>query len=164
MPRQSRKRLVREPSGRSSAPAGQVDAEKTATQRLDKWLWFARFARTRSLAARLVEDGKVRVNREKILKPAQNVRAGDVITAAIGGRVRVMRITAPGARRGPAEEARALYEDLTPPAEPATSEKTPARPTRAPGAGRPTKRERRKLDAARAEAGHDASLWSKNVD
>nr|WP_119062659.1 RNA-binding S4 domain-containing protein [Dichotomicrobium thermohalophilum] len=122
-------------------------------QRLDKWLWFARFARTRSLAARLVEDGKVRVNREKILKPAQSVRPGDVITAAIGGRVRIVRIADPGARRGPAQEARALYEDLTPPAEPQTggSERTATAPTRAPGAGRPTKRERRKLDAARAQ-------------
>jgi ribosome-associated heat shock protein Hsp15 len=152
VPRQARKRATRPPEKPETALGPQAD--ETATQRLDKWLWFARFARTRSLAARLVEDGKIRVNREKILKPAQSVRAGDVITAAIGGRVRVVRIAAPGARRGPAEEARTLYEDLTPPAEPANAnaENASAAPARAPGAGRPTKRERRRLDAARTQA------------
>lgn len=152
MPRHDRKR-----SDRPDAAAGcQTDQPELPTQRLDKWLWFARLVRTRSLAARLVEDGKIRVNREKVLKPAQNVRPGDVITAAVGGRVRVVRIAEPGQRRGPAQEARTLYEDLTPPAEPANAEpeKMATAPTRASGAGRPTKRERRKLDAARARTGN----------
>jgi len=133
-------------------PAGPA-ADPAPAQRLDKWLWFARFAKTRTLAARLVEDGKVRVNREKILKPAQTVRAGDVITAAVGGRVRVVKIADAGVRRGPAEEARGLYDDLTPPQEPNGSNPgaTPP-PARATGTGRPTKRERRQLDAARAQA------------
>lgn len=151
MPRQDRKRPVRP----EAAATSETDQPEIPTQRLDKWLWFARLARTRSLAARLVEGGKIRVNREKVLKPAQNVRAGDVVTAAVGGRVRVLRIAEPGQRRGPAQEARTLYEDLTPPAEPANAEpeKLATTPTRASGAGRPTKRDRRKLDAARAQTG-----------
>jgi len=158
VPRQGRKRATRPQQAKPEPEAArQADPQEPPTQRLDKWLWFARFARTRSLAARLVEGGKVRVNREKTLKPAQNVRPGDVITAAVGGRVRVVRITEPGTRRGPAEEARGLYDDLTPPDEtPQPAAETA--PARAPGAGRPTKRERRKLDAARAGAGEGGPL------
>ncbi len=85
------------------------------TQRLDKWLWHARIVKTRSLAAQFVEQGKFRINREKILKPAYAVKNGDVITAAIFGRVRVLRIAGFSARRGAAAEAQALYVDLTPP-------------------------------------------------
>jgi ribosome-associated heat shock protein Hsp15 len=85
------------------------------TQRLDKWLWHARIVKTRSLAAQFVEQGKFRINREKILKPAYAVKSGDVITAAIFGRVRVLRIAGFSARRGPVSEAQALYVDLTPP-------------------------------------------------
>ena len=85
------------------------------TQRLDKWLWHARIVKTRSLAAQFVEQGKFRINREKILKPAHAVKNGDVITAAIFGGVRVLRIAGFSTRRGPAAEAQALYVDLTPP-------------------------------------------------
>lgn len=81
-------------------------------QRIDKWLWHARFLKTRGLASRLVSDGKVRVNREKIAKPSHAVRPGDVITTTIAGRVRVARILAIGERRGPPAEARTLYQDL----------------------------------------------------
>jgi len=85
------------------------------TQRLDKWLWHARIVKTRSLAAQFVEQGKFRVNREKVLKPAHMVKTGDVITAAIFGRVRVLRIAGFSARRCPAAEAQTLYVDMTPP-------------------------------------------------
>ena len=84
-----------------------------ALQRLDKWLWFARLAKSRTLAARLVEDGHVRVNRVKAEKPAVTVKPGDVLTLSLGLQIRVLRITAPGTRRGPAAEARGLYEDVT---------------------------------------------------
>jgi len=155
LPPPSRKRRAQQPDSfraDDDAPEDTASREKTPAQRLDKWLWFARFARTRTLAARLVEGGKVRVNREKILKPAQNVKMGDVITAAVGGRVRVARITSPGVRRGPADEARGLYEDLTPALDEENADGES--PTgRAAGGARPTKRERRKLDAARARAG-----------
>jgi ribosome-associated heat shock protein Hsp15 len=92
------------------------------TLRLDKWLWHARIVKTRSLAAQLVTQGKCRVNREKVVKPAFAIKSGDVITAAIHNRVRVLQIVACGARRGPANEAQMLYIDLTPPpADPRTA-------------------------------------------
>jgi ribosome-associated heat shock protein Hsp15 len=81
-------------------------------QRLDKWLFFARLVKSRSLAQKLVLAGAVRVNREKILNAARLVRPGDVLTVAVAREVRVLRILDPGARRGPAPEARRLYEDL----------------------------------------------------
>ena len=84
-------------------------------QRLDKWLWFARIVKSRTLAAQLVEDGKVRINRAKAAKPAQAVRPNDVLTIVIRGGVQVIRVVAPGARRGPPAEARLLYELLSPP-------------------------------------------------
>jgi ribosome-associated heat shock protein Hsp15 len=93
--------------------AGTEDVKET--QRLDKWLWHARIIKTRTLAAQFVEQGKFRINREKILKPAHAVKAGDVITAAIFGRVRVLRIAGFSGRRGPAAEAQTLYVDLSPP-------------------------------------------------
>lgn len=83
------------------------------TQRIDKWLFFARMVKSRSLAAKIVAGGQVRINREKVIKPATEVAAGDVVTLAIHGRVRVLRIVAPGVRRGPASEAELLYEDLS---------------------------------------------------
>jgi ribosome-associated heat shock protein Hsp15 len=88
--------------------------------RLDKWLWQARFAKTRSVAAQLCASGKLRVNHEIIGKPHRLVRIGDVLTFPAGGQVRIVKIAALGSRRGPAEEARRLYEDLAPPS-PATA-------------------------------------------
>jgi ribosome-associated heat shock protein Hsp15 len=89
-----------------------VTAEK---QRIDKWLWFARLVRTRSLAARLVSEGQVRQNRVKVAKPSHEVAVGDVLTVALYGRVRVLRVCAMAARRGPASAAQRLYEDLAMP-------------------------------------------------
>ena len=83
--------------------------------RLDKWLWHARITKTRSLAAKLVETGQVRVNHRKIEKPAHDVRPGDIITVAVHDAIRVLRVIAPGARRGPASEARELYEEIEAP-------------------------------------------------
>lgn len=124
----------------------------SVTQRLDKWLWFARVIRTRTLAAGLVTDGRVRVNRERTLKPSQTVRPGDVITVAVASHVRVLQVVAPGERRGPAEEAQTLYLDLTPP-KPSSAEDAGQmeRSTgqRDFGSGRPTKRDRRAIDRLR---------------
>jgi ribosome-associated heat shock protein Hsp15 len=83
------------------------------TQRLDKWLWFARITKSRTLAAQLLQDGKVRVNRARAGKPSHTVRSGDVLTIAVRGRVQVLRVVAPGERRGPPEEARQLYDVVT---------------------------------------------------
>jgi ribosome-associated heat shock protein Hsp15 len=85
-------------------------------QRLDKWLWFARVARTRSLAARLVAEGHVRLNARRIETPAKGVVPGDVLTIALERHVRVLRVVAPGARRGGFTEASLLFEELPEPA------------------------------------------------
>ncbi|MBL8905083.1 MAG: RNA-binding S4 domain-containing protein [Rhizobiales bacterium] len=83
--------------------------------RIDKWLWHARITKTRTLAARLIESGRVRVNHRKILKPAQDVAPGDVITIAVHDRIRILKVTAPGLRRGPAIEAHQLFEEIEAP-------------------------------------------------
>lgn len=82
--------------------------------RLDKWLWHARFFKTRSLAAKQVGAGHVRVNSDKVSKPAHGVKLGDVLTFAQGRRIRVVEVRAFGERRGPAPEAQTLYLDLNP--------------------------------------------------
>ncbi len=84
-------------------------------QRIDKWLWFARMVKTRTLAAAIVSQGQVRLNKVKVAKPAQEVGPGDIITLAIHGRVRVLKVVGIGARRGPASEAQTLYEDMAAP-------------------------------------------------
>lgn len=81
-------------------------------QRLDKWLWCARFMRARSDCARLVGQGSVRINRQATDKPHARLRVGDVLTLPMRGEVRVVRVIALGRRRGPASEARLLYEEL----------------------------------------------------
>ncbi|KPP93722.1 MAG: ribosome-associated heat shock protein Hsp15 HslR [Rhodobacteraceae bacterium HLUCCA08] len=88
-----------------------TDAAETI--RLDKWLWQARFFKTRGLATRLVGAGRVRVDGQPVSKPARAVGPGAVLTFPQGDQVRVVRVLACGLRRGPAPEARALYEDLT---------------------------------------------------
>ena len=81
-------------------------------QRLDKWLWFARFAKTRTLAAKLVGGGFVRVNGQRVDNAAKAVAVGDVLTIAVQRTTAVVRIEDLGERRGPAPEARLLYSDL----------------------------------------------------
>lgn len=115
-------------------------------QRIDKWLFFARVVKSRSLAARLAQAGRVRVNRSKIDQPAHAIRIGDVLTISLDRRVLVYKVLDTGRRRGPAAEARLLYDDLTPPAPSSGREPPAAPPFRPPGAGRPTKKERRALE------------------
>ena len=93
-----------------------TDACTMLGQRLDKWLWCARLVKTRTLAARLIEAGKIRINGERTLKVSRPVRAGDVVTgiSAGAGRLFVVRVAGEAERRGPATVARTLYEDLTP--------------------------------------------------
>ncbi len=130
-------------------------ADEVTCLRLDKWLWFARFFKTRTLATRFVQSGKLRINKQPVSKPHHPVRPGDVLTFALRGGVKIIEIKALGLRRGPAPEARALYEDLSPPpvrsagqtAEPATVAPRP------PGTGRPTKRQRRDTDRFKGDAG-----------
>ncbi|ABS13852.1 MULTISPECIES: RNA-binding S4 domain-containing protein [Brucella] len=121
-----------------------------ARQRIDKWLFFARVVKSRSLAAKLAVGGKVRVNRDKIEQAAHQVKVGDVLTITLDRRILVYKILAPGERRGPAPEAQLLYEDLTPPpASTSTISPEAVAPQRESGAGRPTKKERRETDRLR---------------
>ncbi|MEZ5890932.1 MAG: RNA-binding S4 domain-containing protein [Xanthobacteraceae bacterium] len=114
-------------------------------QRIDKWLWHARLTRTRSAAAALAASGHVRLNGARVDAPSRNVKPGDVVTVALDSRVRVLKVLGFAVRRGPAEAGRALYEEQAlgspagnqPPGDQATG---PAR------SGRPTKRDRRKID------------------
>ncbi|WP_158966616.1 RNA-binding S4 domain-containing protein [Chachezhania sediminis] len=123
--------------------ASRVPETARAKLRLDKWLWHARFFKTRSLAAKTVGEGAIRVNGTRATKPAQTVSPGDVLTFAQGTRVRVVRVEAVGIRRGPATEAQTLYSDLGAP------EDTAAPNPRYEGKGRPEKRDRRALDLSR---------------
>lgn len=87
-------------------------SEDKTWQRLDKWLWCARFMKARADCARLVTGGLVRINRQPTDKPHARLRPGDVLTLPVRGDVRVIRVLALAARRGPAPEARLLYEEL----------------------------------------------------
>jgi ribosome-associated heat shock protein Hsp15 len=116
--------------------------------RVDKWLWAARVFKSRSLASDACAGGKVDVNDEAV-KPAKALRAGDMVRVTVGpGRRRTLKVVALSDRRGSATNARALYEDLTPPEPPRAPRAVPI--LRAPGAGRPTKRERRDIDRLRS--------------
>jgi ribosome-associated heat shock protein Hsp15 len=113
-------------------------------QRIDKWLWHARVVRTRTAAAGLAASGHVRVNGQRVNAPARAIRAGDVVTIALDRAVRILKVTAFAERRGSAPDARSLYEDMSPPTDPARPQ-DPVPAARAPGAGRPTKRDRRRM-------------------
>jgi ribosome-associated heat shock protein Hsp15 len=89
-----------------------TDGLNAPQQRLDRWLWFARFLKSRTMAAELVGRGKVRVNRARVVKPSHMLRVGDVLTIALRGEVRVVQVLATGERRGPPDEARQLYRPL----------------------------------------------------
>ena len=82
-------------------------------QRLDKWLWFCRFMKTRSLAARVIAAGFVRINGVRALDPAKALALGDVVTLSLPQGALVVRVEKLGSRRGPAVEARELYADLS---------------------------------------------------
>ncbi|WP_428648073.1 RNA-binding S4 domain-containing protein [Roseibium sp.] len=119
--------------------------------RIDKWLWYARVTKSRSLAQKLATSGHVRVNKDKISSASKTVKAGDVLTIALERRILVLKVIALGSRRGPYEEARKLYEDLSPPA-PKKTAPPPAPAQRDAGSGRPTKRDRRKIDEFRGDS------------
>jgi ribosome-associated heat shock protein Hsp15 len=132
----------------AEADAASDSASPPGSQRLDKWLFYARVIKSRTQAAGLVTDGSVRVNRLKVEKPSLAVRPGDVLTVSIGRYVRILKVTAPGKRRGPASEARLLFEDLTPPPPPRSANLDELRN---PGSGRPTKRDRRQTDKLKGD-------------
>lgn len=112
----------------------------TGAMRVDKWLWHARFFKTRSRASAVVAAGHLRVNSNRAQKASHSIKPGDVLTFPQARDVRVIRIIALSERRGPAPEAQALYEDLSPPRPRDDSAPKPVQ-------GKPDRRERR---AARA--------------
>lgn len=119
--------------------------------RVDKWLWFARFFRTRTLAATAVSAGHLRINRQPVRKPGHIVRVGDVLTFAQGSIVRVIRIDSLADKRGNATIAQTLYTDLDPPQPRAAREPEPMFAERESGTGRPTKKERRQTDLLKGD-------------
>jgi len=139
--------LTSDPNKQGTGPV-----EGLASGRLDRWLWCARLYKTRTLATRAVASTPVRINGVRTKKPAHSLRVGDVITLARGPDIKVLKVRAHALRRGPAAEAQALYEDLSPPRPEKATEKMPHSSSpvfRERGSGRPTKRERRKTDDLR---------------
>jgi len=128
-----------------------MTGDASANLRLDKWLWYARFFKSRTLATRLCASGRLRVNGAIVKKAHYVLKPGDVLTFPKGPHIRVIRVEALGTRRGPAMEARALYEDLEPPQplEPRDSAAKLKVAERERGSGRPTKVQRRATDKLR---------------
>jgi ribosome-associated heat shock protein Hsp15 len=130
----------------SADPAAHAAREPAERVRLDKWLWAARFYKTRTLAALAIENGQARLNDARV-KPAHGVRIGDSVSVRKGGLAWEVRVAALSDRRGPATIAATLYLE-TPESAARRTEEALRRKVAAEGraAGRPTKRERRKLE------------------
>jgi ribosome-associated heat shock protein Hsp15 len=121
--------------------------DQESSVRIDRWLTAARVFKSRSLASDACDGGKVDVN-DDAARPARPVRAGDLVRVTLPfGRRRILRVVALGERRGSAAVARTLFDDLTPPEPPRARRAAPI--YRAPGSGRPTKRERRAIERLR---------------
>jgi len=127
-------------------------SQANESQRIDKWLWFARFRKTRGLAQDLCTGGHVTLNGATVAKPSTTVRPGDELELILGPFRRRLRVVALGVRRGPAPEAQALYEETVPPERLHDPVMAPTPAVRDAGSGRPTKRDRRVMDRFR---GHD---------
>ena len=122
-------------------------------QRIDKWLWHARVVRTRSAAAALAASGHVRLNSQRIDAASRTVRAGDVVTIALDRAVRVLKVAGFADRRGSADTAQALYQDLSPAPRRMEPDAAPPVAERDPGTGRPTKHQRRAISRFTGEDG-----------
>jgi len=129
-----------------------MSKEEPLSLRIDKWLWHARFFKSRTLAGKFVNAGKVRVNGALLTKAHYMLKEGEVLTFPKGPHVRLIKVLHMGTRRGPAPEAQALYEDMDPPQPRIKPDKPPSVAEREPGTGRPTKKERRVMDQWLEEA------------
>lgn len=128
----------------------EADKKSPSRIRLDKWLFFARIIKSRTLAAKLIGAGHVRINGEKTNQPSHAVNPDDVLTISLERAIKIVKIIDCGTRRGPAPEAQLLYEDNSPPPiEKSSSKLEGLAAKRDPGAGRPTKKERREMDRLR---------------
>ena len=114
--------------------------------RLDTWLWYARFYKSRSLSSKAILSGKLRVNSDKIIKPASKVKINDVLTINHVNMVRIIQIQSIGARRGPASEAQTLYNDLSADVTATSKIKDVSEKSKKDTNKRPTKKDRRILD------------------
>ena len=114
--------------------------------RLDTWLWYARFYKSRSLSSKAILSGKLRLNSNKIIKPASKIKINDVLTINHVNAVRIIQIQSIGSRRGPASEAQALYNDLSPDVTAASKSKDVSEKSKKDINKRPTKKDRRILD------------------
>jgi ribosome-associated heat shock protein Hsp15 len=114
--------------------------------RLDSWLWYARFYKSRSLSSKAILSGKLRINSNKITKPATKVKTNDVLTLNYVNEIRVIQIQSLGSRRGPASEAQSLYIDLTEDRIGSSNVKSKIEKSKKDSNKRPTKKDRRLLD------------------
>ncbi len=130
-----------------------ADNAAPEVQRIDRWLWHARFFKTRTLASKFVSDGNVRVTRGDLTtraeKPSFAIRTSDILIFTQNEFLRIIKILDCALRRGPASQARLLYEDQSPPPPP-KQERPPPTFEREKGAGRPTKKDRRAIEAIKA--------------
>ena len=124
-------------------------------QRIDKWLFFARMAKSRSIAQSLIQSNCIRINGALVSQPSYQVKTGDRLDIKLERRDVVLVVKSGGDRRGPLEEARLLYEDLTPPPEERQKLTAFEQAQRLPGSGRPTKKERRETERLFPEAGEN---------
>jgi ribosome-associated heat shock protein Hsp15 len=124
--------------------------------RIDRWLWAARFFKTRGLATEAVAGGRVRLNSERV-KPAKDVRAGDVVEVRVGETRFTVAVRGVAEKRGPARVAAGLYEETAQSVadrERAAAERRLERPPGAAlGGPRPTKQDRRRIEALRRRRG-----------
>lgn len=135
-----------------------TETDAPSRQRIDKWLWCARFFKTRTLAARVVDSGGVRLTRsgqtQRVDKPSTSIAPGDRLSFLRGERQIIVEVVMTADRRGPAPEAATLYIDHSPPPPPRDSDDSAADSgMRDKGAGRPTKKDRRALDALKKLSG-----------
>ena len=123
-------------------------ASSLDTQRIDKWLWHARFFKTRSLCQKQITTGKIRVDREKISSPSRKVIVGNVLTITREREIKIIEIIGIADKRGPYSEARLLYNDLSPPKpEKQVKQQTTESLSRIKTEGRPTKHQRKQIMA-----------------
>ena len=114
--------------------------------RLDTWLWYARFYKSRSLSSKAILNGKLRINSNKITKPATKVKTNDVLTLNYVNEIRIIQIQSLGSRRGPASEAQSLYKELTEDRFGSFNVKSKIEKSKKDSNKRPTKKDRRLLD------------------
>ena len=130
--------------------------EAEESQRIDKWLWHARFVKTRGLAQKLVTSGKVRVDSEKISNASRKIRPSNVLTLTLDREIKIIEVTGIPQRRGPYSEAQSFYNDLSPPKETDTSKiiSKENRPIEERNP-RPSKRQRRQILAMKQNSNRE---------